>query len=71
MEQSAIEGVSRLYEWGGIVTLLVLIVIALGWFCWYLVKRNERLANKFIEVVERNTAAAVALKEEIRNARNR
>ena len=45
------DGISRLFEWGGIVTILVLLVLALMAFCVYLVKRNNQLADKFVEAL--------------------
>jgi hypothetical protein len=57
IEQSAVEGISRLYEWGGIVTVLILNLLALVSFSIYLVKRNTALNDKFITAYIENTKA--------------
>lgn len=68
MEQTAIEGVSKLYEWGGIVTVLMLVIIGLCWLCHQLMKRNTELADRLAAVVEKNTEAFISLKEVMNHA---
>ena len=67
MENVAAQGVIGLYEYGALVTILALIVLALAWFCKYLIERNARLSDKLLIVVEKNTQAFTELKEAIRN----
>lgn len=66
MENTAFEGVSRLYEYGGIVILLLLCVIVLLWFCKYLLNRNQELTEKFITVVVENIKILAEFKEALR-----
>lgn len=64
----ASKGIYQLYEMGAVVTILVLIDLALIWFCRYLIQRNTALSDKFATVVEQNTKAFIELREAIRNA---
>ena len=63
----AAQGVFKLYELGGVVTVLLLGTLALAWFCRYLIIRNTALSDKFAEVVQQNTQAFVELREAIRD----
>lgn len=59
-------GITKLFEWGGIVTLLVLFDIALIVLCAYLFKRNQSMSDKLLETVTQNTVAITTLTEVIR-----
>lgn len=59
------DGVSRLFEWGGIVTILVLVVIAMASLCVYLVRRNNQLADKFVEVLVDVKTSNIELKSSV------
>lgn len=56
------DGVSRLFEWGGLVTVLILVILGLIALCVYLVKRNNELADKFVVALVDTTKALVELK---------
>lgn len=59
-------GIARLYEWGGIVTLLLLFDIALVVLCSYLFKRNQAMSDRLLDTVTQNTIAITTLTEVIR-----
>lgn len=60
--------VSRIVEWGGMVSVLMLVILGLAWFCRYLIQRNTDLSDRFADAVEKNTQAFIELREAIRNA---
>lgn len=59
-------GINSLWEWGGMVTVLVLIDIALMSLCAYLFKRNAAISDRMLETVTQNTIAITTLTEVIR-----
>lgn len=63
---TAASGVSRLFEYGALVILLVLICMGLGWFCSILFKRNQELADKFTSALVENTRVMSELREMVR-----
>lgn len=63
---AAAHGIESLYEWGGIVTLLLLVVIALAALAFYLFKRNSTMADKMLDTITQNTIAITTLTEVIR-----
>lgn len=65
MEGAAVEGISKLYEYGGLVCVLVLMCLACGWLVKYLLGRNDVLSDKMITVIESNTAILTKLTEKI------
>jgi len=65
IEQSAVEGISRLYEWGGIVTVLVLNIIALGGFSFYMIKRNEKIVDASLKNQADSTESLNQLKSAV------
>ena len=67
LEQVAADGMTRLFDYGGVVIVLILIVLALCWFCVYLLKRNTALADRFVEVVIQNTQTITEFKEALRD----
>lgn len=71
MDGAAVEGISKLYEWGGLVTVLVLVNIAQAWFCKLLLQRNAALSDRFADVVQKNTEAFVELREVLRHETNK
>jgi len=65
--QVAVTGINQLYQYGALVTLLVLIGLGLCCFCVYLLRRNNELADKFIQVIISNTQALVEFKETLKD----
>jgi len=70
---AASSGIPRLYEWGGLVTLLVLLVIALlfaivalGWVIWQMYKNNQEMFKASVDATNRGTNAVEKLSEYIR-----
>ena len=59
------DGISRLFELGGLVTVLVLVVIAMASLCVYLVRRNNQLADKFVEVLVDVKTSNIELKSSV------
>lgn len=62
---TAIEGINRLYEYGGLVIVLVFQAFALGLFIKHLIARNDALADKIISVTQDNTRVLSMLTEKI------
>tara|TARA_A200000113_G_scaffold182363_1_gene168495 strand:+ start:1394 stop:1606 length:213 start_codon:yes stop_codon:yes gene_type:complete len=62
MEGVAARGVMDLYEYGPLVTFMLLVILGLMWLCRYLIQRNTKQGEKLLEVVEGNTKAMTELK---------
>jgi hypothetical protein len=58
-------GIGHLYEWGALVTLLVLIVLALLYAVRTLYERNQTLADNVTKALVDNTASNNALASQI------
>ena len=63
------EIIPKITEWGGMVSVLLLVILGMAWFIRHLVQRNVVLSDKFADVVEKNTQAFIELREAIRNAK--
>ena len=61
----ALEGINRLYEYGGLVIVLMFVSISCGWFIKQLISRNDALADKMTSVIQDNTRVLAILTEKI------
>ncbi|MET3414770.1 hypothetical protein ABIC30_005972 [Methylobacterium sp. 1030] len=60
------KGLVSLYEYGGMVTILVLVCISLGFALYLQWKRNASMADKLLDTITQNTVAITTLTEVIR-----
>jgi Flp pilus assembly protein TadB len=74
--KAAASGIPYLYEWGGMVTLLVLIValavaaiIGLAWVIWQMYKNNQAMFKEAIDSANRGTNAIEKLTEYIKGGK--
>jgi hypothetical protein len=65
MESTLATGVSKLYEWGGLVTVLVLLVLTLAYYIKELNARNNALVDQIIKVIQDNTQIITRFTEKI------
>jgi len=56
---------SKIWEYGGLVTVLLIFAIASGRLIMILIKRNDSLADKMLDVIGKNTEALTKLTEKI------
>lgn len=74
--KAAASGIPYLYEWGGMVTLLVMIValavaaiIGLAWVIWQMYKNNQTMFKEAIDSANRGTNAIEKLTEYIKGGK--
>lgn len=70
---AAASGIPKLYEWGGMVTLLVLMVAllcaalgAMAWIIWQMYKGNQDMFRQTIDAANRSTNAIEKLTEYVK-----
>lgn len=63
---AAAQGVASLFTINPLVTVLVLFILCLLWFCKYLIKRNEEQNEKITQALINNTKVVAEFKEVIR-----
>lgn len=71
--QATASGIPRLYEWGGMVTVLVLVLavtlVALAatcWIIWQMYKGNQDMFRQTIDAANRSTNAIEKLTEYVK-----
>ena len=71
METVVSQGISSLYEFGALVTVLVLVVVALLYDRKNLIARNNDLQDKLVGMLVENIKAITEFKEVLRDVSSR